>query len=218
MRNARMAILVMVTVGLFIGYNSGTALGGLTIEVTFEGIVTWHSLDHWETPLVEEGDPFSGSFTYDADAINLNPLSGAGQYELLSMSRILEPVTTDEYGNTEVLDSGYENLNGVINVDPALVSIHYSEGDGSLSAGSYIEFYLDFDLAFPLVPDVAPPHLFWVDNAAYVGNPESRFTLRDPSGHGWVVGDVQSLSSSVIPEPTTLLLLGLGGVMLRRKR
>ena len=171
--------------------------------------------DNYLNGLVNVGDLITGTYTYDTDTPDSNPSSNVGRYEHFAppcgfslnvgglsfatdpantyfVMRILDNYLDDDfYWLTSYNNSPLSNGTSVNNIDWML-------GDPSETAISTIE-----------LPRTAPVLGDWEVTFLNIGG--------GPGGREGFVFLSHVTFAADIPEPTTLLLLGLGGVIFVRR-
>jgi len=216
MARKMVSIMAAAVCGL---YFSATLAEAELISIGIEGRVTDVRGDlDLIVGKIKVGDIITGTYTYDSSMSDSQPEGYWGAYEYktppngisLAIDEFLfrtDPENVDFcitiYNNPptavlfdQILVTSYSNLplsNGVV---PRLIQIgFFNRGRGPLSSDA--------------LPVTAPVLSVWEDEAVYLSV--------GPGVRGAVV-EADITSAILIPEPATLLLLGLGGLALLKKR
>lgn len=97
----------------------------------------------------------------------------------------------------------------LVNGGDPYVLISTIQASTGFDPGPFQEYYYYFEFE---VPHLAEPGLLTIDDYG-----QTSIGYSDPWNPGWEVNNIQSLQLNVVPEPATILLLGLGGLSLLRK-
>jgi hypothetical protein len=162
---------------------------------------------------INKGDLVTGTYTYDTDTPDSNPLANVGDYEHYAypfgfslsvggLDFMTDPANTHfvvEIGNNAYYDDFYivdSLINLPLSNGTSVTRIRFVLGDPSENAISSIE-----------LPTTAPVLSDWQVNYLNVGG----------GGRDDMLFQAHVTSAVVIPDPSTILLLGFGAIALVRK-
>ncbi len=216
------SIILVVLMGLTIS-NTQTALATI-ITVDVEGVVNYLGTGGGLTldGSVSLGSLMTGSCSYDTQTPDL----GSGSYAMISIS-----MTIGNYTFTHNPASSILPLFDVHTVDPGYVGRSGdSRFDGTIYVNetpktyddiawnwAYLELFNLGTSSSEYITSIVLPDLdSWPELSIFDNRREFRTSFYDESDRPFnISGEVTSLT--VIPEPATLLLLGLGGLALLRR-
>lgn len=207
-------IILLAAVGMvFCGLPVNGALITIGIEAEVDDV---HDADNYLEGRINVGDLITGSYTYDTDTPDSNPLPGVGDYEYFAypsgfslsvggLDFMTDPANTDfliEIVNNFPGDAysviSYRNL--ALSDATSVNNISWGLRDYSASATAISS--IDLPTTAPVLDD-------WPTNFLDIGGgPRSRVGFSF-SAH--------VTSAVVIPEPTTILLVGMGGLIFVRR-
>jgi len=186
----------------------GTPADASPVTFSFSGEVTALEEDWPLEPPIEIGAPFSGSFSYDPElAVDIDPDPTEGEFHLAAS--IL--------GQAGGMDFQIIPGSQVIVQNRETVDSFRLLGDGSGNGWMDGEFYFELSGgdpdAFP--SDALPSAIDFADfeRAPFYYGCFSPFTLDTYYGIGGLITSV-----SIVPEPTSIMLLAAGGTLLCIRR
>ena len=156
------------------------------------------------------GGTFDGSFSFDAD---LSTLTGLGTEIIAPVPGSLSFSLTPSMLDGQNLDASFVEAGMIFDGgDLSFVSLHGSPNDFSVIE---LDPFPDFSVVFQF-----PDPSFSVPASSNILGVQTTNTTNDLEGAGlFGSGTATGEMTIVIPEPTSLALLGLGGLaMLRRRR
>lgn len=195
---------------------SATSASGALVTFNFAGTVDFASAPAGPLAGVTAGTPFSGQYTFDTDAFDINSSTALAQYYSygagISYSATVGGVT---FSRGSPLEIDVENNNG--SEDGYFVN---SQGDVSPSTtipgGAFFTsgIFLIDHTASALSSEallLSPPTLAAYDTNLF-------FVTIFPAGGGSPVVDIQGTVTSITPEPANLAAGALGLSLIRRRR
>jgi hypothetical protein len=218
----KVGILFFIIVVMFVGMAVfSSAARAELVTIAIEGVV-----DYVNDPFglvageITAGGAITGTYTYDLTTPDSNPLGEVGDYEHRSapsgirmsvgghdfttdpgnVNFLIE--TIDNYGGDAFLLVSYNNLfplEGII-----FTNISWTLGDDTENAFSSAS-----------LPTTAPNVLDWDYNFLQIGGSDSDIRVPGMKSFG-MAGHITS--AVVVPEPTTVFLVGLGMAGVRRRR
>ena len=216
-REKKVFILRAACIGGLIVLLAGSSARAALVEVEIVGQVTY--VDDRDEVLggqIQANDTFVGSYSYDPFLADSNPLAGVGDYEHLSspfgitlningLVFASNPQEVDflielynDYGSTDrymIISTGNLPLDGV-----EVSQIMWQLNDATCGALNSD----DLLMTAPVLSD-------WQSN-------NFRITCGN-NGATRITGTIiEAYTGRVIPEPTTVILMGLGAVVLCRRR
>lgn len=227
MKRSLSVILVAVTVLVTSSVPPASATI-LTVEVA--GVVdsVWTDGGLALDGSVNIGSIMTGSTTYDTETPDLSPIPENGKYALLSISMTIGNYTfmhdltsSDPFFYVFTGDPGYSvstvsRFDGTVYLDGTPYS--YEDIDWSIRSLDLMNLFTNSGEYIPT--DALPDTSSWPDLSIFdvVREFEVAFHKSYSYGDGDFVicGEITSLD--VVPEPATVLLLGLGCLALLRKR
>lgn len=191
-----------------------TVLNAEIITFAFSGTVT-EVEDPCEIldPSIIVGSAFNGSYTFNSDAIDRNPDPRWGRYggsqavpDVFSMSvvvgnKVFEPIRSASISVDDEVT--YDSYGVHVGIDPEAFDYAAVE----LFLGGEADF-LDSD-SLPITPPLLEETFSSVLGISYM-------SVLNPFSNVLVGGTLSSLT--LVPEPTTILVLALGGLLLRKRR
>ncbi len=184
----------------------------LLIRLDFAGTVDVVSDPAGEfTGLIASGDPFSGQLVYDTDLVDTESSASWGRYLAASTSLVgTFGSFTETNGPYEVLLNVYDGRN-VIAPNPALddalsASVRPPSGSGTYST---LSVTLGDKTASAFGSDALPSSLDLADfDFARATLVCTSHINRICENYWFIQGEIDALSVEVVPEPSTITLLG----------
>jgi len=205
-------LLLMLCV--LLGAVSPTSATWVTIYI--EGVVdTVHDYGNYLEGQINVGDPITGYYTYDTDTLDTNPIMQVADYEYYSQPSGATLVVggidfgTDLTNVSFVMELINDYVSGSLHDSFGWISYNNISNPIGLSLGQ-LSWWLRDDTATALsgtgLPVASPVLEDWTSNVLRIEGYNDAFFL------------VQGHVTSAVPEPTTLLLIGLGtmGLIVRR--
>lgn len=218
MKKRRNIAVTAVIAGIFLSIPNGYC-GLVIVEFSAEVSDVVDSYGFMQG-IVNIGDTITGTYTYDTSAPDSSPLLGIGRYEyyappsgifihVAGFESRTDPENTDFVVTTE--NDAYL-INGTR--DSFRLESNKNLPFGSDTIIDMISLYLGVHngnaLSSDALPTVAPVVADWQLLRVYVGGYVPHIAIR-PKGF-YFIGDITS--AHLIPEPATMMLLGLGGAAL----
>jgi hypothetical protein len=104
----------------------------------------------------------------------------------------------------------------IINEGGILISIVTGSINYMAPPAPALEILYSFEFHVPDVPEST--YLIIDDYTDYGTTPPTYTSVSDPTGYMIIISDMTEAVIHVIPEPMTIVLLGLGGLFLRRRK
>jgi hypothetical protein len=211
------AIVLIAVAGFLWALPAKAELVTIKIEAVVDDIV---EADDYLDGRINIGDLITGTYTYDTDTPDSNPLAHVGDYEHYAypcgfslsvggLDFMTNPANTNFL--IEIVDEDSDDF---------YLAVSYNNlplGDGTTV--NNIAWYLNYNYEDALLstelPTTAPVLADWKDNFLQFGAGSGGRGTGEPATGFGVAAHVTS--AVVIPEPATILLLGLGGIALVRK-
>lgn len=212
--------------GIIVDYNFGAdsavqAAGGFIVEASFkpqQGI----SGREWNAVTIRSNNADAGTqFSIGDDPATTATVAGIGVRNISSVLRTGfaqgvssgPPVTTSEPILDQPLFNSYVWGQALPNTNVYEIKIELSSTDFS-ATGAYSAKYYARKVGDPWTPMGQYDGIWGTANAAYV----ILAATRGDAGTTYTEAYFDSLKVSLIPEPSSLALLGLGGLLLARRR
>jgi len=223
MKVSRFATILFVAAVVFV---SGKPAPAYTVTVYAEGVVTevqtYDGLEFDGSVIV--GSIMTGSFTYDTEAPDQIQYDGAGRYSVISISMgigsytfLPDPQATQSpyfFINTGTTSFHYD----VVSPEALFYGPCYLNGEPTnledLPSGGFRIMYLVANINSP-IGDALPNENTFPDLSVF--DEDRYFSVESSLIPAFrIYGEVTSLT--VVPEPASVLLFGLAGLALLRKR
>jgi hypothetical protein len=229
MKKLALFIHILLLVGLSVNCREASGeIVAVEVEGTVRSIDTYGGLTFDDT--VDIGTIMTGLFTYDTDSSNLSVYDAIKKHAIVSVSVTIGELTFRE--NPQSSEPGLFRINSA---DPGyIVSSSNVVFNGTVYVNGLPKNYQDIPWSWSYL-EVINVGTSSFENIPLSGLPDAAsfpaISIFDVRKEFWVCltepyfgqgagfsirGELTSLA--VIPEPATLVLLGLGSVMLLRKR
>lgn len=200
---------------------NGALAQAAPITIAIAGEVTYLNLGTALGDSVHVGDSFTGTYTYDSIASDSDSSVNRGVYQYNSPYGINIALGGCEFKTDSAQMSGQFSIsisdNYLVNADPVDMYSVNSYKNAALSNGrvvSYVGWELNdwtyTALSSTALPTTIPVLNQWNYNSMHIK------LVGDYGGSLHILGTVTH--AEIIPEPATMLLLGAGGLLLRRKK